>query len=130
MANGRFRLNAAAFVNDYQDLQVQSFPTVGVIDISNAASATINGIELEAAAAPGYGLQLAGHVAWLEARYDRYLAKLPGGSLLDAQDHRLNNAPRWSGRAAVVYDRRIRRASTFRCLVAEPGLLHTRQRSD
>ena len=36
MADGRVRVNTAVFYNDYQDLQVQSFLGVGVIDISNA----------------------------------------------------------------------------------------------
>ena len=60
MAGGRVRVNTAVFYNDYQDLQVQSFLRPGVIDISNAASATIRGIEVEAAAAAGRGMQLAG----------------------------------------------------------------------
>ena len=75
MAGGRVRANTAVFYNDYQDLQVQSFLRPGVIDISNAGSATIKGIEVEVAAAAGRGVQLAGHVSWLDATYDRYLAR-------------------------------------------------------
>ena len=55
MAGGRVRANTAVFYNDYQDLQVQSFLRPGVPDISNAASATIKGVEIEVAAAPGRG---------------------------------------------------------------------------
>ena len=58
MAGGRVRVNTAVFYNDYQDLQVQSFLRPGVIDISNAGSATIKGIEVEAAAAAGRGIHL------------------------------------------------------------------------
>ena len=79
MAGGRVRVNTAAFYNDYQDLQVQTFVRPGVLDISNAASATIRGVEVEVAAAAGRGLQLAGNVSWLDATYDRYLAVGPGG---------------------------------------------------
>ena len=53
MAGGRVRVNTAVFYNDYQDLQVQSFIRPGVLDISNAASATIRGVEVEVAAARG-----------------------------------------------------------------------------
>jgi outer membrane receptor protein involved in Fe transport len=58
-------VNTAVFSNDYRDLQVQSFLRTGVIDVSSAGSATIRGIEVEAAAAAGRGVQLAGHFSWL-----------------------------------------------------------------
>ena len=45
-----------------------------MLDISNAASATIKGVEVEVAAAAGRGVQLAGNFSWLDATYDRYLA--------------------------------------------------------
>jgi iron complex outermembrane receptor protein len=44
-------------------------------------------------------LQAGGHLAWLDARYDRYLAVGTGGVTADAAGHRLSNAPGWSGRA-------------------------------
>ena len=103
-AGGRVRVNTAVFSNDYRDLQVQSFLRPGVIDISNAGSATIKGIELEAAAAAGTRVQLTGHVSWLDATYDRYLAQVPSGAMIDAAGNHLNNAPEWSGGASAVYD--------------------------
>ena len=103
MAGGRVRVNTAVFSNDYRDLQVQSFLRPGVIDISNAGSATIRGVEVEAAAAAGRGVQLAGHVSWLDATYDRYLARGPGGAR-DAAGNRLNNAPEGSGGGSAVYE--------------------------
>ena len=112
MAGGRVRVNTAVFSNDYQDLQVQSFLRPGVIDISNAGSATIRGIEVEAAAAAGRGVQLAGHVSWLDATYDRYLCRVPGGATLDAAGNRLNNAPEWSGSGSAVYELATGRAGT------------------
>ena len=60
LAGGRVRANTALFYSDYQDLQVQSFLRPGVPDISNAASATIRGIEFEVAAATWHGMQLSG----------------------------------------------------------------------
>jgi iron complex outermembrane receptor protein len=103
MAGGRVRVNTAVFSNDYRDLQVQSFLRPGVIDVSNAGSATIRGIEVEAAAASERGVQLAGHFSWLDATYDRYLFRGPGSVTLDAAGNRLNNAPEWSGSISAVY---------------------------
>jgi iron complex outermembrane receptor protein len=103
MAQGRVRVNTAVFVNDYRDLQVQAFLRPGVIDISNAASATIKGVEVEAAATAWRRVQLASHIAWLDAVYDRYVAIGLGGITADAAGHRLNNAPKWSGSSSAVY---------------------------
>ena len=74
LASGRGRLNVAAFHTDYTDLQVQTAIRPGVLDISNAAAATIRGVELEGAWQPAAALQLGGHLAWLDARYDQYVA--------------------------------------------------------
>lgn len=112
MANDRVRVNTAVFHNRYRDLQVLSFIAPGVFDISNAGSATINGIEVEAAAAARRGVQLAASVSWLEATYDHYLARLAGGATLDAAGRRLSNAPAWSGSTSAAYDVAIGRAGT------------------
>jgi iron complex outermembrane recepter protein len=102
MADGRVRANAAVFYNDYRDLQVLSFSAPGVFEIGNAGAATIKGLELEAAAG-GRRLQVAADVSWLSTAYDRYLARLPTGRILDAAGNRLSNAPEWSGGTSVVY---------------------------
>jgi iron complex outermembrane recepter protein len=112
MAGGRARMNTALFHNDYRDLQVQSFVRPAVLDIRNAGAATINGVEVEVAAAAGHAIQLSGHVSWLDATYDRYIAAVPGGATLDAAGHRLNNAPEWSGGASAVYEFATGRAGT------------------
>jgi iron complex outermembrane receptor protein len=97
-------LNTAAFVTDYRDLQVQAFIRPGVTDISNAASATIRGLEVEVAATPWRRLQLGGHAAWLHATYDRYTAIGLGGVTRDAAGKRLNNAPAWSASSSAIYE--------------------------
>jgi iron complex outermembrane receptor protein len=112
MANGRVRVNTAVFSNVYRDLQVQSFLRPGVIDVSNAGSATIRGIEVEAVVASGRGVQLAGHFSWLDATYDRYIFRGPGSVRRDAAGNRLNNAPEWSGGASAVYERATGGAGT------------------
>jgi iron complex outermembrane receptor protein len=88
--NERLDLNGAAFYTDYTDLQVQTPIRPGVVDITNAATATIRGVEVEGQAQPAPGWRMGGHVAWLDARYDRYTAVGPGGSPVDVAGRRLN----------------------------------------
>jgi iron complex outermembrane receptor protein len=109
-------VNTAVFSNHYQDPQVQSFVRPGVIDVSNAGSSTIRGVEGEVAADARHGLQLAGNVSWLDATYSSYTFTAPGtppgGKALDASGNRLNNAPHWSGSGSAVYELATGRAGT------------------
>ena len=98
LLNGRARLNVAVFEMDYTNLQVQTPIGIGVYDIRNAAAAMIRGVEVEGAARIGRGLQAGGHLTWLDATYDRYLAVGSGGLVADVAGKRLNNAPEWAGR--------------------------------
>ena len=97
-ARSRATLNLAAFHMNYSDLQVQTAIRPGVIDISNAAQATIRGIEVEGAVRLPGAVHAGGHLAWLDARYDRYVAVGVGGATGDVAGHRLGNAPEWAGR--------------------------------
>jgi iron complex outermembrane receptor protein len=109
VARGRARLNVAVFQTDYSDLQVQTAIRPGVIDISNAAEATVRGVEVETATRLKPSLHAGGHLAWLDATYDRYIAVGVGGVTGDAAGHRLSNAPEWSGRLWLGWDGRIGR---------------------
>ena len=91
-------VNVTAFNTRYTDLQVQTGIRPGLIDVSNAAAATSHGIEIEAATASGRAVRTGGHLTWLDARFDRYLATGTGGITEDVSGHTLNNAPEWSGR--------------------------------
>ena len=110
---GRARLNVAAFHTDYTDLQVQTPITTSLLDVSNAAAATIRGFELEATTLARPPVQAGGHLAWLDATYDRYLAVGPGGATVDVAGNRLNNSPEWSGRMWIDWTRAIGRASAL-----------------
>jgi iron complex outermembrane receptor protein len=98
LAGGRATFQAAGFLTDYTDLQVQTAIRPGVLDISNAAAATIRGVELEGTVQVAPALQIGGHVAWLDATYDRYVATGTAGVAVDVAGNRLANAPEWSGR--------------------------------
>ena len=96
--SSRASLRAAVFQMVYENLQVQTPVGIGVFDIRNAAAATIRGIEIEAGASLPRGLRMGGHVSWLDATYDDYIAVGLGGVTGDVSGNRLNNAPEWSGR--------------------------------
>jgi iron complex outermembrane receptor protein len=82
----------------------------GVIDISNAAHATIRGVELEGATRLGGTIQAGGHLAWLDATYDQYIAVGVGGVTGDVAGNRLSNAPVGSGRLWLQWKAEIGRA--------------------
>ena len=96
--DGRSRFGVSAFVMDYTDLQVQTPIAPGIIDIRNAAAATIRGVEVENTSRIGRGVEAGGHVTWLDATYDQYIAVAVGGATGDVAGNRLNNAPAWAGR--------------------------------
>ena len=70
-----------------------------MIDVSNAAAATIQGMELEGETLLRGNVTAGGHLVWLNARYDRYLVVGAGGISSDVAGMRLNNSPEWSARA-------------------------------
>jgi len=100
---GRSRFSTSAFVMDYTNLQVQTPIGIGVFDIRNAAAATIRGVEVENTLRIGRGIEAGGHVTWLDATYDRYIAVAVDGSTGDVSGNRLNNAPEWAGRLWIEW---------------------------
>ena len=131
-ASGRATLDLAAFHTDYEDLQVQIAIRPGVLDISNAAAAGISGFEAESALQLARSLRVGGHLAWLDARYDRYVAVGVGGVTGDVTGNRLEQRPRVVGPAVARVERRRRPArqavATSRFPLAEHRLLHALQR--
>jgi len=107
---GRSRLHVSAFFMDYLDLQVQTPIGIGVFDIRNAAAATIRGIEIEGTSRVGHGIEFGGHLAWLDAVYDQYIAVANNGATGDVAGNRLNNAPEWAGRYWIEWNGDIGRA--------------------
>lgn len=80
LLDGMLVLTSNIYAYDYTDLQVTSFnaETTSFV-ISNAASATIEGIEAELSARPLDWLTLNAGVAYNEALFDDYLAQCWGG---------------------------------------------------
>jgi iron complex outermembrane receptor protein len=112
IATDRSRLNLAAFQMNYTDLQVQTAIAPGVIDISNAAEATIRGVEVDGSMRLGL-VEVGGHLSWLNARYDDYIAVGVGGVTGNVSGNRLTNAPPRSGRVWAQWAHHVGRGHTF-----------------
>ena len=110
---GRGRLNVAAFHTDYTDLQVQTPIRPNIFDISNAAAATIDGVEAEVTTR--LGRQRPGWRApGVAGRDIRPVPRARAGNVLvDVAGHRLNNTPAWSGRLWIDWTRAIGGASSL-----------------
>ncbi|HMB37597.1 MAG TPA: TonB-dependent receptor [Wenzhouxiangellaceae bacterium] len=96
------RLNAAAFLYDYEDLQLAQVETQpnGVIEniTRNAASADIWGLELEASARPWNGGNVALSLGYLNTEFQRFPNVLDDltGNVEDLSGNRLVNAPEFT----------------------------------
>jgi iron complex outermembrane receptor protein len=90
----RLRFNVTGFHYDYSNLQVQAFLVPGQTSITNAATATIDGVEFETEAKPLPTLDLGLNLSVLDAKYQSY-PKAPsvGLATIDASGHYLNEAP-------------------------------------
>jgi iron complex outermembrane recepter protein len=67
--DGRMQLNTTVFRQDTDDLQVRTFNSVGVSIVGNAASARVQGLELETTTALTDRLLLTANYAYLDAEY-------------------------------------------------------------
>jgi len=100
----RLRLNVAGFYYDYKDLQVSR-----IIDtvsgpqtlISNAASSTIKGIDVELMMRPSDDFDVSVAYGYLDAKYDNYVFNLgqnltfDGTALVRAPNHSVNVGAEW-----------------------------------
>ena len=66
----RLRLNAAGFVSEYSDVQIQLFETGGGPLTQNAGVADIIGVEVEVTAVPHERLLLTAGFGYIDAEYD------------------------------------------------------------
>ncbi|TBV16652.1 TonB-dependent receptor [Stutzerimonas kirkiae] len=68
----RIRYSLAAYFMDIDDMQVMQMPSVGMMYITSAATATSRGLELDIDYLLGDGWQLKGGLAWNHTRFDRF----------------------------------------------------------
>ena len=72
LADNRVRLNIAAFTYDYKDKQEQFF-NGAIVSISNAAEASIDGIEIDITARATDWLTVGASAGFLDAEYEDYI---------------------------------------------------------
>lgn len=97
--DNRLRVNAAAFYTDYNDLQVQVFTSVAPI-FTNAASASIQGFELEMQAAPGAGWFFEGAIGLTDASFD----KINEAETFVSKDNAFERVSKWTLSASAAKD--------------------------
>lgn len=120
-AQNRVQLNLAAFHTDYTDLQVSQLVPLCCVVIGNAATAEIDGVEVELTATPVPGLRFDASYSWLDAEFTSFAsgatADYTGNTLPRAPKHQVNLAAQYEtaisddlvlfGRAAWSYRSRI-----------------------
>ncbi len=97
--DNRLRLNAAIFLTDYTDMQVQTFTSVAPIT-KNAAEATIQGFELEAQIVPVESWFLEAGIGYLDAEYD----SIDYATTFINESNELDRVSDWSLSAATFYE--------------------------
>lgn len=106
--DGRARVNAALFHNRYSDLQRVISDDNLNFSIRNAASATIEGAELELTFLPVDSLVLQASVGYQDATYDSFPGlDVDGDGAPDphlAKGLQLIRAPEWTYSASATYD--------------------------
>jgi iron complex outermembrane receptor protein len=99
--DNHLRLNLAFYLQDYKDIQLVALTAneTGSLStkFSNAADATIKGLEFEMAAAPVDNLTLAVTAAWTDAGYDKFLEPTADPDIFnDRSDELFQRIPDWT----------------------------------
>lgn len=95
----RIRYSLAAYIMDIDDMQVMQMPTVGMMYITSAATATSKGVELDVDYLLGGGWQLKGGLAWNRTRFDHFQ-----DGAADYDGKRNPFAPDLTGHIGIRYD--------------------------
>ncbi|MBI1198992.1 MAG: TonB-dependent receptor [Phenylobacterium sp.] len=104
--DGRLQANLSAFHMKYKDLQVNQIVGLGS-QVTNAARATIDGVEIETVLRPAEHLRLDLSGAWLDARFDEFMTQdssRPSLGLLSLAGNQLPMAPKFNASAGAYLD--------------------------
>ncbi|MFK7731965.1 MAG: TonB-dependent receptor [Pseudomonadales bacterium] len=101
------RLNATAFVTDYEDLQIVRFGPVdgsafGTFVTANIGTADIQGVEMDFVWNIGDSFQLSGNYAYLDTEVNGLIIETANG-IIDASGSDLRQAPKKSYNIAAKY---------------------------
>ena len=106
LADGRARINLSLFLNEYDDLQRTVVGTDGFQTVSNAAKATIQGIELETSWLIVDGLLLQANMGLIDAELKDFLNPRggAGGAPVTIDGTNLPFIPKWQRELHLTYD--------------------------
>lgn len=103
LADGRVRLNLAAFAYDYQDLQATLFVNNASL-LDNATDTEMQGIEAEMLVLAGAGFEFDAQVSWMNTEYIDFVTTNPmTGMVQDASGNQVLRAPDFSYNLGVQY---------------------------
>jgi len=113
--DGALQANLAAFHTNYENLQVSQI--IGVLsEVTNAARATIDGIEVETVERISPALRFEVSGGWLDAHFNSFLTQdsaRPSLGVLNLAGNQLPFAPRFTARAAAYYQIPIQAPGTL-----------------
>lgn len=99
----KLRTNIAAFHYDYANIQAQRI-SGSIIEVDNASSAKVYGVELELIALPAPGLQLDVNAGYLHARYGDYITRDPfTAATVNLRGNHLYGSPPYTIDAGIQY---------------------------
>lgn len=107
--DNRLRINGAIFVMDYEDKQEElqlpsaTSGTGQVTLVTNASTATMQGIELDVLYYPTAALSLRANIGFLDAEYDDFEFVTAAG-LQDLSNLEIRRAPDVTGAASATYE--------------------------
>ncbi len=107
--DGRLRLNAAAFYNDYTDMQVTVQRAIGqdnfASQVINAGESEMKGLEVEAVAALTEKLTLTAVVGYIDAKFTQvdWFDPIIGEPVDVSDSWVISNTPEWSSNIELNY---------------------------
>lgn len=104
LSGAGWTLNLTGYTSDYSDLQIVQVGPVSQI-LANAASARINGVELEASVKPAAGLTLGLSGSWMDAEFGSFVStdQRRGFQAFDVSGNQLPLTSRWQGTFSAQY---------------------------
>ena len=112
---GTTELNAALFSYDYEDLQVNRVVGNSITTV-NAATASIEGFEVEFRSRVTENFFVSGDVTYLDARFDEFITghpALPEQGDFDLSGNHLSNAPEFMANLSAELDLAVNTAGRF-----------------
>lgn len=116
LADGRGRLNVAAFTSTYEDVQVSTFDGNAGFVVGNAAESEVTGVEADVLYRLTESLTLNGAFAYLDATYKSFpgagcnyaqTLATPSGCTQDLSGQPLQFAPEYTANFGIAYEAEI-----------------------